>query len=236
MEWVKRTVLKMAADIMANDDNLEDIIKNLDNKTNEININIRAPENRYVIHCISVLMLNLAEQKYGETSVGPDDIYMSPEFLDIPRSYVGRTQKTETMLQEKHIICLGTLVTTWEQLFYELAHETVHLLGPTDTNKNTVARIEEGVAVKFAEDFYKDFVYPSIKRYTYSSPLSTPLSVYYKAYKATSKIPDDILKSIRSNFTNFKDVKKEGLYEISKSFISEEEAGYLSLPFDYKAP
>lgn len=37
----------MAADIMANDDNLKDIIKNLDNKTDEININIRAPENRY---------------------------------------------------------------------------------------------------------------------------------------------------------------------------------------------
>lgn len=59
---------------------------------------------------------------------------------------------------------------------------------------------------------------------------------HYKAYEATSKIPDDVLKSIRSNFINFKDTKKEGLYELAKSFISEKEAEYLSLPFDYKAP
>ncbi|WP_220465770.1 hypothetical protein, partial [Pseudomonas juntendi] len=111
---------------------------------------------------------------------------MSPEFLDIPRSYVGRTQKTKTIPQEKHIICFGTQVITWEQLFYELAHETLHLLGPTDTNKNTVARIEEGVAVKFAEEFYKDYVYPSIKRYTYISPLSAPLSAYYKVRDPSS--------------------------------------------------
>jgi hypothetical protein len=225
----------MAAEIMAEHENFDSIILNLEKKTENIHSDIRHIDNRYVIECISALLLNLAEQKYGDSSVEPDGIYMSPAFFELPRSRVGVTLETPDMPKVMHIICIGTFVRTWHQLFYELAHETLHLLGPTDSNKNPVARIEEGVAVKFAEDFYESFVSPIINQPPYDSPLGSPASVYYKAHKPTNKIPDDVLKSIRTEFKNFRDVKKEGLYALADSFITEDEAAYLSLPFDYKA-
>lgn len=227
--------MKMTAEVMAGHEKFDIIMANLEEVTDKINLDIRNSENQYLIDCICDLLLTLAEQKYGNTSVNPDDIYMSPSFCQLPRSRVGVTLATPDMPNVMHIICIGSTVRTWQQLFYELAHETLHLLGPTDTNKNTVARIEEGVAVKFAEDFYQSFVFPTLHQRPFSSPLGSPTSVYYKAHQPTNKIPNDVLKSIRVEFKNFRDVKKEGLYALAKDYISEEEAEYLSLPFDYSA-
>lgn len=220
---------------MAKHDNVDKIILNLENVTDDINPDIRHPKNGYLIECACALLFNLAEQKYGDSSVEPDGIYMQPAFVETPRSYVGVTLETKEHPKARHIVCLGSSIRTWEQLFYELAHETLHLLGPTDTYKNPVARIEEGVAVKFAEDFYESFVLPITGQKSYNTPLNAPGSVYYKAHKLTNKIPDNILKAIRSEFNNFKDAKKEGLYQLAKGFITETEAIYLSSPFDYKA-
>ena len=223
----------MTAEIMAAREDLDSIIINLENETNNIHSDIRNIDNGYLIDCICELLLTLAEQKYGDTSLAPDDIHMSPAFYQLPRSRVGVTLETPERPKVTHIICIGSTVKTWQQFLYELAHETLHLLGPTDTNKNPVARIEEGVAVKFAEDFYNHFVLPFINQRPYSSPLGSPTSVYYKAHKVTNKIPDEVLKRIRAEFKNFRDVKKDGLYTLAKKFITEDEATYLSLPFDY---
>ena len=235
MEWVKKTIMKMASEITADDDHFDNIMLRLEQETATINPEIRHADSRYLVNCISALLLELAEKKYGETSVDPDDIYIGPDFFQLPRSRVGVTLATPEMPNVLHIICIGTTVRTWQQLFYELAHESLHLLGPTNTNKNTVARIEEGVAVKFAEDFYQSFVFPTLHQRPPNSPLGSPTSVYYKAHQPTNKIPDEVLKSIRAEFKNFRDVKKEGLYALAKDYISEEEAEYLSLPFDYNA-
>lgn len=162
LEWVKRTIFKISSEIVASPEDLSAIVEILEKETTNINSDIRHVENSYLIEWISVLLLDLAEQKYGGSSLEAGGISMIPAFFKLSRSQVGVTLATPETPNVMHIICIGTHVRTWQQLFYELAHETLHLLGPTDTSKNPVARIEEGVAVKFAEDFYEIFVFPAI--------------------------------------------------------------------------
>ncbi|MFY1664378.1 hypothetical protein [Pseudomonas sp. Pseu.R1] len=235
MNWVKLVLLKMATDIVAKHGNAKKVLDNLEKVTDYIDSNIRHPVNSYLIECICALLFNLAEQKYGDSSVEHDGICMRPAFVRQPRSFVGATLATEDHPKIKYIICLGSYIRTWEQLFYELAHETLHLLGPTDTYKHPVACIEEGVAVKFAEDFYDSYITPVAGLKSHNTPLNAPSSVYHKAHKITNKIPDTVLKAIRKEFFNFKDVQKEGLHRLANEFITDNEATYLSSRFDYHA-
>lgn len=137
-------------------------------------------------------------------------------------------------------IFISSMCVTWEDLFYDLCHECLHLLNPTkDISKVDVQRLEEGVAVKFAEDMYRKYITP----YCNITPLNSPItsrdprakhSQYYKAHSITSKIPGDKLREVRSEFSSFWSVKdKDKFMSIVGDSITNEEADYLLSKFDY---
>ncbi|CAJ0694927.1 hypothetical protein LMG18102_02034 [Ralstonia mannitolilytica] len=120
-------------------------------------------------------------------------------------------------------------------MFYELCHETVHLLNPVlDIKQSRVSALEEGVAVKFAEEMYERF----IATYTRHGPLVTPTSnknsSYFKAFLIAKKIPDDILKIIRKEFGKFSAIDNASLLmKIAPACITEHEAQQMCDAFDY---
>ncbi|RQY65618.1 hypothetical protein DF110_28475 [Burkholderia stagnalis] len=132
-------------------------------------------------------------------------------------------------------VSVGSFAESWEQVFYELCHETVHLLNPIlDIKQSRVSALEEGVAVKFAEDLYGTF----IQTYTRRSPLVTPTSnkssSYFKAFSIAKKIPDDKLKLIRKEFGKFSAVDNAPLLmKIAPACIAEHEALQICDAFDY---
>ena len=120
-------------------------------------------------------------------------------------------------------------------MFYELCHETVHLLNPVrDIKQSRVSALEEGVAVKFAEEMYEAF----IATYTRHGPLVTPAadksSSYFRAFSIAKKIPDDVLKRIRKEFGKFSAVDDASLLmKIAPACITEHEAQQMCDAFDY---
>lgn len=236
MHWVKNALVNMASGLLSGDEAYDQIMENLEDATSSLNINIRHPDNRRALLHLSSMLLEIAEERYGESNLKSEDLCLSPSLYPLARSRVGQTMATDEMPRVQHLVCIGTSVTSWEQLFYEVAHETLHLLGPTDISVDPVARLEEGVAVKFAEDVYESFVFPFSERKPDSSPADAPWSVYHGAYARTNKVPDSVLKEVRDQFINFKNVESEGLYKLASAYITEAEAQYLSLPFNYNAP
>ncbi|WP_159960954.1 hypothetical protein [Pseudomonas sp. R76] len=234
MEWVKNIIIKMTEDIFIDDSEVGEKIDFLKKSLNPATRNLQCDENRFAINCIGKLLHSLAENKYGPSSMDAKKISTQPRFHG-SRSRVGVTLSTPEFPDVVHMVCLGSTVKSWEQLFYEVAHESLHLLGPADINSTPVATLEEGAAVKFAESFYAEYIFPEIGAPPPFSPLSSPGSVYYRAYQCAKKIPDETLKKIRQKFKNFREVEYEGLQELAKNFITEEEIKVLVSPFDYKA-
>lgn len=140
-------------------------------------------------------------------------------------------------------IFISSMCVTWEDLFYDLCHECLHLLNPATRNqKDTVQRLEEGVAVKFAEGLYKKYITPYCNTSPFNSPITSldPMakySQYYKAYSMTSKISDAKLREVRSEFGSFWSIEdKDKFMSIVGDYITNDEADYLLSNFDYSIP
>lgn len=234
MEWVKNVILEMTENIFIKDPQAGEKIDFLKTNLSPATSNLRCEENRFAINCVGILLHRLAENKYGPSSIDAKKISTQPRFHG-SRSRVGVTLSTPEFPDVVHMVCLGSTVHSWEQLFYEVAHESLHLLGPADIKSTPVATLEEGAAVKFAESFYSEYILPAIGTPPPLSPLNSPDSVYYRAYQCANKIPDETLKKIRQKFKNFREVKYEGLQELVKDFITEKEIKILVSPFDYSA-
>ncbi|WP_159388432.1 hypothetical protein [Pseudomonas sp. R32] len=219
MDWVKSVIIKMTEVIMSDCSDLNAILDRINKRMAPVSKDLRHADNRCVVDCTGELLLNLVEQKYGRSTLEDHEICTRPAFLDSPRLRVGVTVSTTDNPDVVNLACIGTLVETWEQFFYELAHESVHLLGPADTNVVPVAAIEEGVAVKFAEDFYAEFIFPVTGVKPLYSPLTSPRSVYFKAHQSVSKMPDRLLKDVRREFENFHLVSNPGFYDMAKNLL-----------------
>ncbi len=131
---------------------------------------------------------------------------------------------------------IGQLYVTWEQVFYEICHESVHLLNPAkNADLHKVQRLDEGVAVKFAEAMYKKYITP----YTTKPPMFTPvrfaiLSQYTESFNITNKISDEALKLVREKFGSFWSVDDDSEFiKIIGDCLTDNEANYILEKFDY---
>ncbi len=150
---------------------------------------------------------------------------------------------TLTKDPNKFGIFISRCCNTWEDVFYDLCHECLHILNPAkDTNITPVQRLEEGVAVKLAEYMYSRYIANYHNTPAINSPLSlfdptAKYSQYYKSYLITSKIPDEKLKEVRSIFGSFWSIPdKEKFMSIVGNYITDKEADYLLSDFDYNRP
>lgn len=134
----------------------------------------------------------------------------------------------------------------WEDVFYDMCHECLHLLNPTnDISKKKIQRLEEGVAVKFAENMFNKYIKPYYLKHPINSPLSLPLVTlsarerlsqeqYFESYRIAMIIPDDNLKLVREKFGSFWSVKDEPSFvEAIGNCLTSEEVNYILDDFDY---
>ncbi|MEX9609616.1 hypothetical protein JI723_13870 [Providencia manganoxydans] len=161
--------------------------------------------------------------------------------IDEARSFLTRSMVCKLLGHDNlYGVLISNACTSWESVFYELCHECIHLLSPATGNlKNEVQRLDEGVAVKFAEDMYRKYITP----YCNITPINSPItsldptarhSQYYKAHGITSKISDDKLREVRSAFGSFWSIKdKDKFMSIVGDCITNEDADYLLSKFDY---
>lgn len=235
MEWVRKVIERMLNDIYLDFDYTEKVLSLLDGEIQEIAEDPRAIENTYAVNIAGILLLEMVEKKFGAPSLNAEFMSIIPAFSTTSRSQVGVNMVAADHPTERYTIFLGCGINTWYQFFYELAHESVHMLGPANTKEVEIATLDEGVAVKFAEDFYREYIIPSTGVPVPQTPLSAPQSIYFKAYHAANKIPDIVLFEIRKKFNNFREVKNPLFYEMTLDYLSRSEAELLCSAFDYKA-
>ena len=130
------------------------------------------------------------------------------------------------------------MATTWAGVFYEVAHEMVHFLNPVArAHEKQLATLEEGVAVKFAETTYRELISAYTGCPPQISPVTTPDSRYYPAFKAANKIPDDVLATVRDRFGSFSGVNDaETFGALTSKYLEQHEIELLTSPFFYPAP
>ena len=124
-------------------------------------------------------------------------------------------------------IVLGQHVRSWEEVFYDICHESLHLLNPVINVKDSkvkVCALEEGVAVKFAETMYAKYIRPYCDKIPSTSPVHAPNCQYFLAYLAAEKIPDDVLKEVRNVFGKFSNIDDSEKFRVLVSdYLSKEE-------------
>lgn len=124
-----------------------------------------------------------------------------------------------------------------ENAFYDVCHEVVHLLNPVfnvqDANVK-VSALDEGVAVKFAEQMYERYIRPYCDRIPSTSPIFYRNSQYFVAYSAAKKIPDGVLKEVRQVFGMFSKIDDvEKFKTLVGSYLSDKEMDELMAKFIY---
>lgn len=173
-----------------------------------------------------------AEQLYG---VGGDFKRLEyPIFEDHPNSLIAPLCKEA----DRFAVVIGKHFDTWETVFYEIAHESVHFLHPVaNVNDHSVATLEEAVAVRFAENAYLQYV----SSYTGLPPPHSPLGreqrsacPYVKGYKAIGNLTDPTLRALRKEFVSFSlAFDAERIIEICAGDIERSDAIVLAESFDY---
>jgi hypothetical protein len=137
---------------------------------------------------------------------------------------------------KKFVLTIGTCARTWEEVFYDLCHESLHLLNPvTDVKNKKISALEEGCAVSFAEAMYEKYISSYCNKVPTTSPTYDKSSQYFLAYFATKKIPDDVLKQVREVFGSFSTIDNvEKFTELVLPYASEEDIKILTTPFIYR--
>lgn len=190
--------------------------------------------NRYFLQAMLIATLGAAEDLYGE---GEDvKIQYLPIFKDQPHSQIALALDA-TGDAGCIITIIGKYAKTWEDVFYEISHESIHLLNPTINAEKIeviVRAMEEGCAVKFAEHMHEKHIKSFCKAPPVTSPNCPFGGQYLAAYRAAKKIPDDVLKAIRKEFGRFSSVDdKEKLKLLAAKYISDKDIETLVERFRY---
>lgn len=181
---------------------------------------------------MTFLLLARVESLYGASS--HEKLNFHPSFMGHPHSMVCPLKGDHDTFG----VTVGAHATTWEAVFYELAHEMVHSLNPVvSAHEKKLAALEEGVAVKFAEGIYRELISTYTGRPPEISPVTMRESHYYLAFLATNKIPDAVLSEIRSHFGSFSAINYSAAFASLKSnYLTEDEIRLLMAPFSCPAP
>lgn len=127
-------------------------------------------------------------------------------------------------------IKIGPEFNTWERAFYQIAHEVIHLLNPVLAPTGTIisaSSLDEGVAVKFAEEMYSKYIAEYKKLPFGDSPIGMNTK-YWSAYKVVAKIPDQVLRGIRSDAGGFPFASdSKTILAHAAEFISVDEAEFI---------
>lgn len=181
----------------------EGLLDDLESISSQLTTNIRDDNyENLILRCMIAYVLHeLAKKKYG----APDPLYSYNYQVNLTSS---KWSKVCPLMDDHSVvaICIGPYIKTWWDLVYEIAHETIHTLSPLIDPLADYNALEEGVAVKFAEDVYAAY-------YSDFSPIKIPASSpknsynsnnnYLTAYKATDKLSDELLLDVRNCFSGF---------------------------------
>jgi hypothetical protein len=182
--------------------------------------------NTQLLHHICVLNLMKAEELYGDSEL--DKVYLFPFFQGLPRSMV----RALIAPKDKFGLVVAQWADTWEQVFYEIAHESIHLLNPVIPDGRRMATLDEGVAVRFAEENYIDWITPYSKRPPVISPVTQPDLFYCPAFLATKPIPNTALRAVREEFGSFWAVDDmQRFVSLTGAYVSDDQAELLTGPF-----
>ncbi|MDT3485907.1 hypothetical protein [Stenotrophomonas maltophilia] len=177
-----------------------------------------------------------AEALYG--SAGRHRVRELPFFMDQLPGSSNRLNSGVFNCGEDDLygIGIGGGSVIWSDVIYELAHESLHLLDPiADVAVTPVAAIEEGVAVKFAEVVYSEYMRPHGATQPVGSRAVAYDANYRSAYESTRKIPDNDLKRVRAHFGKFSAVTDTAAYRACvDAHVDDEEAQALAAPFVYR--
>lgn len=115
---------------------------------------------------ILYFMLRELEKRYGD-STSPGRTFMTP-FYCRQREEYGFTGSQIITFEKSHPIardydygvCIGWRYDSWEQFFYQVSHEAVHLLNPKAAPNGTLrtSALDEGMAVRYAEEILEKYL------------------------------------------------------------------------------
>lgn len=183
------------------------------------------------LYAMQSALMKEAEKRYGEFE--KNRIFHRPFYMEDERE--GNSRIMALLGDHDSGIKVGMMFDTWERVFYQVSHETIHLLNPVTApidQRIISATLDEGVAVKFAEEMYAEYIASYCSLYYLDSPLQMPGNKYERAYDATRKIPDATLKVVRSEFDGFTKVyDAKRLLELAGEYITESEADLLASNF-----
>ncbi len=193
---------------------------------------------RKMIRTIAFLAHEFVKKSYGDSETKYKyEVYLGKEYPKSPHQRnSGILHVIDDNNGDRWMVYVGDIYDSWEQVFYETCHESVHLLNPARKNEqNNIQRLEEGVAVKFAEEMYRKYIAP----YTGMPPAVSPVSMkarsqYTKSFDIVRKINNEKLKLIREKFGSFWSVtEKSEFIEIIGDCLTSEETDYILDKFDY---
>lgn len=186
------------------------------------------PDNAELLRLLLHWAVEDVERLYGECA---SRFHPSPMFINQPRSQIFPVLNDPT----KAAVVIGSSAKSWEDVFYELCHESVHLLNPVfDVKNKSVSCLEEGCAVKFAESMYDTHVRPLCSKRPSTSPVDSYPNPYVDAFSAARKIPDDVLKEVRDTFGQFSTIDDGDTFRsLVDRHVDEREINILLAPFAY---
>lgn len=186
------------------------------------------PEVCAVLNATMLALLARAEQLYGHSQDEHPALVANRHGTEHP------VVAPDCNDHRHYCALLNSLANTWEEAFYALAHEVVHLLNPVPTESDTVATLEEGVAIAFAESVYAEYITPYTGRGAQRSPIRGEYSSYIAAYEAAALIPASTLLRIRKTFGSFAHAMDEAtMLRVCGREITEKQARLLSSPFEF---
>lgn len=187
----------------------------------------KAEDNAKILYLITTCLSYEVENLYGKLG-STYDISTEPHFFS-------DQQRSQIFMIKKVYIGIGTDAQTWEDVFYQISHEVLHLLNPCfNLKEEKVCRLEEAVAVKFAESMYRKYIHKDKYILNRFSPLNDDKSEYFQSYYRVQDIPNDILKNIRTEFGSFSQMDDfTKFYDLVKNYINTEDAEFLFDSFKY---
>ncbi|WP_213221277.1 hypothetical protein [Klebsiella michiganensis] len=189
---------------------------------------------------ILYFMLRDLESRYGEMA-HPGRTYITPlysrqrEEHGVMSSQIITFDKSQPIARDfDYGVCIGWRYDSWEQFFYQVSHEAVHLLNPKICPKGMIrtSALDEGMAVRYAEEMLAKYL-PYVSRAFVESPVGLD-NPYHDAWEAASKLPHDLLAKIRSAFGSFGTIDDPVRFtEMTAPWLTTAEATLLSSDFRY---